>query len=210
MQAQRVWRADVRILKRLRTLSDVEVPTRRYSAVSSLALAPLCWMSIFWRALSVYNGHLERRPFIVNGLTAGVLAGVGDCAAQQLESILEIQSIGKEGYNYPRTGRMIAWGLFSGSCMNYPWLIWLDHAAKGLGYGVGWRMIGFKLFFDQVLCMPLFVKAYLTLTSVLEGKHWPAIKAKVQAKVRLAPLQPATERCKFVLCRNVESSPEFN
>lgn len=61
-----------------------------------------------------YNTSLIRHPIAVTSITACAMYGAGDCIAQNIEKSIGAQSTGKTGYNFPRTARMMTFGLLVG------------------------------------------------------------------------------------------------
>jgi len=114
-------------------------------------------------------------------LTASVLAGCGDMLAQKIEKYAGIQSFGKQHYNYTRTGRMMIWGLCSGTMCGL-WYPWLGKAAHTMNLTPN-RELVFKLFFDQIMFQPVCINSFFTVTSILEGKTIEETKIKIQNKV---------------------------
>ena len=134
------------------------------------------------RLFSAYTAQMQRRPLLTNMLTASVLAGCGDMLAQKIEKYAGIQSFGKQHYNYTRTGRMMIWGLCSGTMCGL-WYPWLGKAAHTMNLTPN-RELVFKLFFDQIMFQPVCINSFFTVTSILEGKTIEETKIKIQNKVR--------------------------
>lgn len=130
---------------------------------------------------STYKQNLEKHPYITNCLTSGMLVALGDFCAQRIERKMTIQSPGKDGYNYTRTFRMAQWGVCAVGLM-LPWYRYLDAAGRSLKMGV-WKTVAFKVGFDQLLFMPLFINVYFAFTGVLEGKSLGEIEVRLKDKV---------------------------
>lgn len=140
------------------------------------------WMGRLTRLMgNTYKQNLDKHPYITNGLTSGALVGLGDFCAQRIEKRMTIQSPGKEGYNYTRTFRMMQWGVVAVGLI-LPWYRYLDVAGRSLKLSV-WRTVAFKVGFDQLLFMPLFINVYFVFTGVLEGKTWGDIEVRLKDKV---------------------------
>jgi protein Mpv17 len=107
---------------------------------------------------------------------------VGDSLAQKTEKAMQIESHGKEGYNYPRTMRMGLWGLLGAGPLCHPWYKWLHVAATNLKIGK-WRTIGFKMGFDLLLFMPFIINVYFVMVGAMEGRSIDQIKVKIKDNV---------------------------
>lgn len=155
---------------------------RRYPERSLTGVIEIKCKSGFTHAWETYQRAIQKRPLITNCLTACGLCMIGDFMAQKTEKAMDIESHGKEQYNYGRTMRMGVWGLMGAGPLCLPWYKWLHVAATNLNTGK-WRTIGFKLGFDMLLFMPFIINVYFVMIGTLEGKNVEQIKGKIKESV---------------------------
>ncbi|KAK9904900.1 hypothetical protein WJX75_005127 [Coccomyxa subellipsoidea] len=132
-----------------------------------------------WNA---YCRALEQRPIITKSLTAAAGFALGDVVAQH-----STKPHG-ERYNYLRTARMTAFGLFfAGPLQGHYWYGWLDKTIlplrpKSLGAVVS------KIGIDQTIMAPLGTVAFFSAMKTMERKPreslqmvkektWPTVAA---------------------------------
>lgn len=95
---------------------------------------------------------------------------------------MTIQSPGKDSYNYTRSFRMFEWGVVGSVTMLLPWYRYLDVAGRSLSMGK-WRTVAFKVGFDQLLFMPLYINVYFAFTGLLEGRSLREIEVRLKEKL---------------------------
>jgi len=156
-----------------------------------------------------YKLLLEERPIAGNSVTAGVIYGAGDFAAQKIEKLMGIESPSKEGYNTARTLRMMFFGcFFAGPIMSrwYPQLekmtIAYRHRYQNISLG-SWKLpisfrtdlvdkqerlveVAVKVMVDNLFFQPPFLTLYFFAMGLLEGLPFSTCLEKTQRNFHAA------------------------
>ena len=146
-----------------------------------------------------YNQCNEQMPTVVQAVTAGCIASVGDLICQTKEGHRfnwwlkmfgnrEADSSNyplKAGYDWMRTGRLAAFRLFIfGPCYS----IWLRHLHRNVSFPSKWRTVTTQIILDQFLMAPPFLSGFFMFMSLSEGNSldqsvertkstlWPTVK----------------------------------
>jgi len=148
-----------------------------------------------------YASALNKSYYATHSVTVGTLYLTGDILAQRLERMLNVQSVGKTEYNYPRTARMFIFGfVVAGPVMGtwYPLLHRMtsifryEYVAMQSSSGASWlsamgkvyqrqSLISFtdknkevvsKTIIDQILFMGPWLHTYLMCAGLLEGQDF--------------------------------------
>ncbi|XP_055338505.1 mpv17-like protein 2 [Paramacrobiotus metropolitanus] len=117
----------------------------------------------------------ERHLFLTNITVSGTLFGLGDALQQNIE--IHVQK-NKKPFDWARTGRMAATGMFVMGPLSHHWFRFLDRMWP-LRNGI---TIAKKVAMDQLGSGPAFQFAFFWSMGTLERKKWKEITHEFKSK----------------------------
>jgi len=102
------------------------------------------------------------------------ICGTGDFIRQRAE----MMNNPNQKYSLSNTGKMMLFGCFSGAMQHY-WYTYLDRAIiKGTIH----RIVGKKIFADQLIFSPFFICVFFTGVGLIEGHSLKECKEEIEEK----------------------------
>ena len=113
---------------------------------------------------------MKKNPFVTQSVLTGMLLGVGDIIAQQIET--------DKKYSTKRTLKMAAFGLFAVGPVVVTWMNLLDKVKLASVYST----LGVRLALDQFAFTPFSLAGFFTGMSLMEGHSLEQTKTKLSEK----------------------------
>ncbi|PIK51393.1 hypothetical protein BSL78_11715 [Apostichopus japonicus] len=126
-------------------------------------------ITLAWRS---YQRFLVTHPIKAQGLTAGVLIGIGDILAQQV-----VEKKGIKGHDFARTSRQALFGAFFVGPAMISWYKVLDRLYKGSGKLVPMC----KVITDQAVFAPVLITCFMSFVAWGNGRTGSQIKSQLKA-----------------------------
>lgn len=135
-----------------------------------------------------YNYYHGKSPILVQAITAGGIASLGDLLCQTSEGrrFSWWVSAGEvEGYDWMRVGRLASFRLF---LFGPYYSIWLRYLHRRVALANKWKTVSAQILLDQILMAPPALFSFFTFMSLAEGNTidasiarskeilWPTVK----------------------------------
>ena len=112
--------------------------------------------------------------------SASVFFAVGDCAAQHIEKRLNVESYGKNRYNFERSLRMALTGAFYAGPGQHMLIQYLNRTGLRIfKHDQKTQSAVFKSSLDQFVFQPFNLIGYMIFTGILEKKNVQQIEQKI-------------------------------
>ena len=135
-----------------------------------------------------YNHYHGKKPILVQAITAGGIASLGDLLCQTTEGRRFSWFAGDEedqGYDWMRVGRLASFRLF---LFGPYYSMWLRYLHRNVALASKWQTVSAQILLDQILMAPPALFSFFTFMSLAEGNSlddsiarskqvlWPTVK----------------------------------
>ena len=120
--------------------------------------------------MNFYKIAMKRNPFVTQCGLTGILLGIGDTVAQQIET--------DKKYSAKRTLKMATFGLFAVGPVVVTWMNVLDKVRLAGVYST----LGVRLALDQFAFTPFSLAGFFSGMSLMEGHSFKQTKEKLSEK----------------------------